>query len=311
MAKKFYTFIVAQPDRCRIRKISVPDSILYSLAFATFVGVLTLVIFLVNFTRMAIKDTEFNQIRAEVRNLRAENQNYQFSTTQLFEKISILEVLTQKLSATAGLNKSPDKNILSEIGEWAYTMINLEKLPDDAEFSANESLQVLNANVSQLELRVRRLETYFNDKYFKLSYTPNIWPVVGPLSDRFGQRASFSEAREVAFHSGVDISASYGNPVLASADGTVVSAERFSSYGNIVVIDHGLGISTRYAHLSAFNVRVGQHLKRGQVIGYVGSTGRATGPHLHYEVRVHGNPVNPLRYVPKPPLKLKSLQKLM
>src|SRR5437016_10075347 len=115
MAKKFYTFIVAQPDRCKIRKISVPDSILYSLAFATFVGVLTLLIFLVNFTRMAIKDTEFNQIRAELRNLRAENQNYQLSTTQLFEKISILEVLTQKLSATAGFNKSPDKNILSEI----------------------------------------------------------------------------------------------------------------------------------------------------------------------------------------------------
>jgi murein DD-endopeptidase MepM/ murein hydrolase activator NlpD len=300
MAKKFYTFIVAQPDHCKIRKISVPHSILYSLAFATFVGVITLVIFLVNFTRMAIKVTEFNRVRTELQNLKVENQNYQLSTAQLVEKISILEVLTQKLSDTADLVKSPGKNILSELGRAAYTMIDLEKAPDDPSFSTNESLQLLSDNINQLEVRVRRLETYFNHKYFRLTCTPSVWPVVGSVSDRFGQRESFSEAGEAAFHRGVDISASYGNPVWASADGTVVSAERFSNYGNIVVIDHGFGISTRYAHLSAFNVRFGQHLKRGQVIGYVGITGRATGPHLHYEVRVHGTPVNPLRYIPKP-----------
>ncbi|PYV45034.1 MAG: hypothetical protein DMG06_03985 [Acidobacteria bacterium] len=296
MAKKFYTFIVAQPDPCKICKISIPNSILYSLAFATFVGVFTLVIFLVNFTRMAIKVTEFDQIRAELQNLKVENENYQLSTTQLVEKISILEVLTQKLSAAAGLVKGSGKNILSEMVEAAST-IDLETAPDDPRFSNNESLQMLSANVGQLEVRVRRLETYFNDKYFKLTYTPSIWPVVGLLSQRFGRRGDASEAGEVVFHSGVDISASKGNPVLASADGTVVSAEPFSTYGNIVVIDHGFGISTRYAHLSAFNVRLGQRLRRGQVIGYVGSTGRSTGPHLHYEVRVHGNPVNPLRYV--------------
>jgi murein DD-endopeptidase MepM/ murein hydrolase activator NlpD len=298
MAKKFYTFIVAQPNR-KICKISVPHSILYALVFATFVGVLALVALLVNVTRMAINVTEFDRIRSELQDLKVENESYQLSTTQLVEKISILEFLTQKLSASAGLNKSPSKNILSEVGGEAYTMIDLEKAPGDTKFSANESLQLLSDNVSQIEVRVRRLETYFNDKYFKLTYTPSIWPVVGLLSGRFGQRESFPEVGGAAFHSGVDISASYGRPVSAPADGTVVSAEPFSNYGNMVVIDHGFGISTRYAHLSAFNVRRGQRLRRGQVIGYVGTTGRATGPHLHYEVRVHGTAVNPLRYIPK------------
>ncbi len=297
MATKFITLIIAQPSQKRVRKISVPRFLAYSLGFATFVGIITLAMFLDNFTRTAIKVSEFNRIRAELQNLKIENQSYLFSTAELIQKVSFLEVLTHKLSVAAGVENGPVLPISGE--EQAYPITDSEIFPADPPIGSQRVLQRLGTSVSQLEVRVLRLESYFNDRYFKLTYTPNIWPVVGFLSDRFGRRQEFSEVGEAAFHAGVDISSLFGNPILAAADGTVVTADRLTSYGKIVVIDHGFGISTRYAHLSAFNVQRGQRVKRGQILGFVGATGRATGPHLHYEVRVDGKPVNPLRYVPQ------------
>jgi len=102
---------------------------------------------------------------------------------------------------------------------------------------------------------------------------------------------------EGAFHSGIDISAPYGSPVRATADGEVSGASMGAGYGREVMLDHGHGFATVYGHLSAIAVLAGQHVIRGQVIGYVGQSGRATGPHLHYEVRVHNVPVNPHKYL--------------
>jgi len=299
VAKKFFTLIIAQPSQSKIRKISVPHSVVYSLGFATFVGTLTLAIFLVNFTRMAIKVSEFNRIRSEVQNLRIENQRYLFSTAELVGKISFLEVLTHKLGVAAGLEKGSARAATLEKDEGSYPITDSEPIIDDSQISTTLPLQRLRVSVSQLELRVRSLESYFNERYFKLAFTPNLWPTAGFLSGQFGQRESISELGEAPFHAGVDIASAYGNRVLASADGTITTADCLSGYGNIVVIDHGFGISTRYAHLSVLSVELGQRVKRGEIVGLVGKTGRATGPHLHYEVRVGGKPVNPLQYIPR------------
>ena len=299
MTRKFVTLIIAQPSRSAVRKISVPHSVAYSLGFATFVGIFTLAIFLANFTRMAIKVSEFNRIRSEIQSLRIENQKYFFSTAELVQKISFLEVLTHKLSVAAGLEKGSIKAAFPEADEGSYPITDSEQMTDSSLMPGSAPLQRLRASVSQLGSRVLSLESYFNNRYFKLALTPSLWPAAGFLSDPFGQRESFTELGEAPFHAGVDIASAYGNHVLASADGTVITADRLSGYGNIVVIDHGFGISTRYAHLSAFSVELEQRVKRGQIIGLVGATGRATGSHLHYEVRVGGKPVNPLRYIPK------------
>jgi murein DD-endopeptidase MepM/ murein hydrolase activator NlpD len=299
MARKFFTLIIAQPEQSKVRKISVPHSVFYALTFAAFVGVAAVIIFLASFTQMAIEVGEFNRISTELQRLKSENQNYLFSTAQLVDKISFLEVLTQKLSVAALLEKNPRKMALAE-SEESFPIIDLKKVSESSKLPARERLQLLGAGVSQLEARVLRLENYFNDQYFKMAYTPSIWPVIGWLSDKFGKRENSLGVGEAAFHRGIDISTAFGNCVLASADGTVVSTEQLLDYGNIVVIDHGFGISTCYAHLAGFNVRQGERVKRGEVIGFVGNTGRTTGPHLHYEVRIHGNPVNPVRYVSKP-----------
>jgi murein DD-endopeptidase MepM/ murein hydrolase activator NlpD len=129
-----------------------------------------------------------------------------------------------------------------------------------------------------------------------LTSTPSLWPVIGHLTGTFGERMDpFSG--EGAFHTGVDISSQYGDGVRVSADGIVIEADERAGYGRLVVIDHGFGVTTYYGHLSSFNVYVGQQVRRGDTIGNVGVSGRSTGPHVHYEVRINGAPVNPMRYL--------------
>jgi murein DD-endopeptidase MepM/ murein hydrolase activator NlpD len=127
---------------------------------------------------------------------------------------------------------------------------------------------------------------------------PSIWPVVGTLRSGVGMRNNPFGGSSVEFHKGQDISAPSGTPVNATADGIVVIARWVKGYGNGIYIDHGNGISTRYGHLSRIDVIEGQTIKRGQHLGLVGSTGRSTGPHLHYEVRINGQPTSPLPYLP-------------
>jgi murein DD-endopeptidase MepM/ murein hydrolase activator NlpD len=129
------------------------------------------------------------------------------------------------------------------------------------------------------------------------SSVPNLWPVTGRLTDGFGGRRNPFGRRSSEFHAGLDIAAAWGTPVTATADGIVEFAGRKSGYGQVVIVDHGGGIQTRYGHLSRIEVRPGQTLKGGDQIGCVGSTGRSTGPHLHYEVRVGEEPVNPMAYL--------------
>ena len=131
---------------------------------------------------------------------------------------------------------------------------------------------------------------------FQLNTTPSLWPVAGRVSSPFGGRLNpFS--REGQYHPGVDLQAAYGTPVRVTADGVVRMAEWSGGYGKLIVIDHGGSLQTYYAHLSRFSVVTGEEVRRGEVIGYSGATGAVTAPHLHYEVRIGGNAVNPYRYL--------------
>ena len=132
--------------------------------------------------------------------------------------------------------------------------------------------------------------------WFRANSAPNLWPVEGQITGSFGERIDPFNG-EGAFHSGVDISSPYGTPIVAPADGVVTFTDLLGGYGKAIQINHGNAISTRYGHLSGFAVAVGQHVHRGDVIGYVGASGRSTGPHLHYEVRINDTPVNPYKYL--------------
>jgi murein DD-endopeptidase MepM/ murein hydrolase activator NlpD len=137
---------------------------------------------------------------------------------------------------------------------------------------------------------------YFEDKRSLYASTPSVWPVRGWVTSPFGKRISPFTGIPT-FHEGLDIAAQTGMPVVAPADGVVIKAGFGPGYGNMVEISHGYGIKTVFGHNSRLNVKVGQQVKRGDVISYVGDTGSSTGPHLHYEVRLNGLPVNPKKYL--------------
>lgn len=157
-------------------------------------------------------------------------------------------------------------------------------------------LSELSTDIRLEEVRQQELLDAVRSNRDILASTPSIWPTEGYVTSPFGMRRSpFTGKAE--FHKGIDIANSRGTPIYAPANGEVTFVGEQNAYGNTILIQHGNGLSTRYAHLSRYAVKVGQQIKRGDIIAYMGNTGRSTGPHLHYEVRVNGVCVNPMRYI--------------
>jgi len=157
-------------------------------------------------------------------------------------------------------------------------------------------LEAFQQEVESRETNLERLYSHWLERRLRWASTPSIWPVRGWVTSRFGNRADPLTGRR-STHTGIDIAGPHGKEIVATADGTVVFAGVEGSYGKVVVVDHGYGMKTRYAHLASITTSAGDVVKRGQMIGKLGSTGRSTGPHLHYEVRINGIPQNPRNYI--------------
>ena len=160
--------------------------------------------------------------------------------------------------------------------------------------SPENTFGLLRELLQGIESRLRSVQTDVDKRNALAAATPSIWPAHGWLTSTVGHRQD-PITGERDFHEGLDISADRGSQVYATADGMVTQAAYEGGYGNLIVVDHGYGLETRYGHLSALPVGVGAQVKRGDVVGLVGSTGRSTGSHLHYEVRVNGRLLNPLQ----------------
>ncbi len=161
----------------------------------------------------------------------------------------------------------------------------------------NKSMDQLIQEASNQERSFKEVIEFLENRKSILARMPSIWPVEGWITSRFGLRSSpFSGRKE--FHGAIDIAARSGKRVIAPADGIVSEVDHRSDLGNSITLDHGNGITTSYAHLLKSNVQKGKSVRRGDVIGFVGSTGRSTGPHLHYIVQMDGVPVNPRKYLP-------------
>jgi murein DD-endopeptidase MepM/ murein hydrolase activator NlpD len=168
--------------------------------------------------------------------------------------------------------------------------------PDPPSRDPEVALHALTRSLSDLATRSQRIETFYTDQTARLSHTPSIWPVRGYFSSGFGSRLDpFTGGKD--FHPGIDVSAPRGTKAVAPADGVVLAVGQRGGYGLAIIIDHGRGIITRYGHLEGGNVRAGQQVRRGDVIGFVGSTGRSNAPHLHYEVWLDDKAQNPIHYI--------------
>jgi murein DD-endopeptidase MepM/ murein hydrolase activator NlpD len=243
---------------------------------------------------------ELESLRLANESLKIENESYRAATGELADQISSLQSAITQLgnqaeldpAAKAALERLPAV-IRSRAAGGSGTPAVVATASPDTTFG------VLKGLLGAIESRLASVRTKVESDQALARATPSIWPVVGWLSSGFGSRRDpFDGGPD--FHAGLDIAADKGTPVRATADGTVESAGVNGNYGNSVLIDHGFGISTRFGHLSRFAVHAGERVHRGEVVGYVGATGRATSPHLHYEILLNGQPINPLRLLAKP-----------
>ena len=159
-----------------------------------------------------------------------------------------------------------------------------------------QRLDKLSAEATRQEQSLQELQAYFQDQKSLLASVPSVWPTRGWVTSDFGSRLDPYTSERV-MHAGLDIAGPHGKEIVSPSDGTVVFAGLEGGYGNVVVLDHGYGIKTRYGHLSSIKVKSGERVKRGDIIAAMGNTGRSTGPHLHYEVRVNGIAQNPRKFI--------------
>ena len=237
--------------------------------------------------------------------LELENTNYRAATEQLAGQIMALQTAMSDLGAKAALDpslqNSMDKlpTVVKNRAMRGPTAGSALAMVTPGLSSPENTFGLLKDLLSGLESRLQSVRTDVDKRNQLAAATPSIWPTHGWLSSSMGNRADPING-EKDFHPGLDISADKGDPVYSTADGKVVNASAAGNYGNLVILDHGYGLETRYGHLSAFKVKIGQTVKRGDLIGLVGSTGRATGAHLHYEVRANGRILNPLQLLLNP-----------
>jgi murein DD-endopeptidase MepM/ murein hydrolase activator NlpD len=290
MADEFYTLILVPHAKAKFRKLQVSAKLVRWTAGAAAVLAIAILGILVHYAVISVELAELHRLRAENEALQKKTQAYEEGTSRLNAKVQQLQGMVTKLAVMAGLDQSLPSPAVGGVGGVS----SLESRAPSQE--PDLSLPEMERSVNDLTARSARLTTFYQDQKILLAATPSIWPVRGYLSATFGNRVDpFTGQQD--FHPGIDVSTPLGTKIVAPADGVVVAAGVRGGYGNALIIDHGYGIVTRYAHLDRFNVRPGQRVRRGDVIAFVGNTGKSTAPHLHYEVWVRDQTQNPIHFI--------------
>jgi murein DD-endopeptidase MepM/ murein hydrolase activator NlpD len=289
LRKRFYIFFVARDEAGQLRKISIPVQYLYVLAAGLAIGALCLTGIAHSYIQILQKVAYYNQLRTEHAQLKDNYSRLEQVAKERDIQVASLGSLASEVSALYGLKSNP-----------AMVVASTEPIQEAQVHSSLDQLYALKrtalSGAASVGISLGLTKNSTTADWIRANSAPNLWPVEGQVTGSFGERIDPFNG-EGAFHSGIDISASVGSPVIAPADGLVTFADFQGGYGRAVTIDHGHGITTRYGHLSSFAVTAGQYIQRGDTIGYVGLSGRSTGPHLHYEVRINGVPVNPYKYL--------------
>jgi murein DD-endopeptidase MepM/ murein hydrolase activator NlpD len=294
MRARRYTFVIADRQTGVVRRLTI--SLWPTVAGVAFIFSLPVLIGLGArwSATAAISDLQSTNAALQV-----ENASYREATGQLAGQISQLQSAVNLLDETnavdpaakSAMDKLPAIVKSRAMGGAPGSVV--APMLKSGFSSTDTALALLSELLGAMSSRLDSVRDSVERRHALAAATPSIWPVAGWLSSSYGTRTDpFND--EKSFHPGLDISADYGAPVLATADGTIVSAGTSGAYGNMVVVDHGFGITTKYGHLSRIAVMADQPIRRGDILGYVGSTGRSTGPHLHYEIWMNGKLTNPM-----------------
>jgi murein DD-endopeptidase MepM/ murein hydrolase activator NlpD len=278
-----FVVVLAHTLRGRLRRINIPRGVAYATLGLILLACCSVLGFVASYARMATKVANYNNLRREADGLRDRYQLLEKEVSQQHEQLASLQFYAREVAVAYGIKqKLEGPQDISAEGKLVPSFA--ESLADYNFLRTASSLSLQSRSASRI----------------RAASTPSIWPVEGRVWGPFGRRSDPFSGEGTEFHPGIDISAPPGTPVRATADGFVISSGWNGGYGRLVVIDHGGGTQTYYAHLSRIFVQTGAEVRRGESVGEVGSTGRVTAPHLHYEVRMGGAPVNPYRYMKAP-----------
>jgi len=292
VVEEYYTLILVPGARFASRRIRVSVRLVRQLARWAGAVTLALVGFAGHYAWLNLEMSRLNALRLQNKALTEEALQREQRLRELVSRVARLQTSVTKLGVMSGLDRSLPATDGSVGGVGGTTGLEADPPSRDPEVT----LHALSRSLSDLAERSQRIESFYVDQAELLSHTPSVWPVRGYLSSGFGNRVDpFTGGPD--YHPGIDVSAPLGTRVLAPADGVVVAVGRRGAYGQAIIIDHGYGVVTRYGHLDAFNVRAGQRVRRSEVIGFVGSTGRSNAPHLHYEVWLDDKAQNPIHYI--------------
>ncbi len=286
--KNKYIITIVPANSGRVKKLTISTRQFHFLLGGAIFFFFFFVFLFVHFIYSSAKNQQIVRLKQEITILKKVNAKYQKTADNLEEKLNYFSDKAKKLAMLVGADISIDDDPLG-IGGSDYVFSPYAQY-------LNKDLDAMNERAEKLFEGYKRLSNIYKKKNDILRKTPSIWPVKGFITDGFGYRIDpFTGKR--AFHKGVDLAAKRGTPIIAPADGIVTMAGKTKGYGNFVVINHENNIVTRYGHLRDIFVKRGQMVRRGDVIGTVGNTGRSTGPHLHFEILVNGKAVNPKDYI--------------
>ncbi|MGC1870058.1 MAG: M23 family metallopeptidase [Acidobacteriaceae bacterium] len=298
MRKRHYIVYVTRDDQGQLHKVPIPMRYAYAFVTAAAVGLFTITGLAGSYGRMLLKTEQFNRVRSEQQSLRQQYQLLQKDAKQKDLQVASLGSLASEVSMLYGLRQSKlgvvkvprttgtTNSILAENDTYKNSLDRLSALRETA--LSGVATQALTSGLGP---------TSTLTDWVNLANAPTLWPVMGRITSSFGERTDPFAGDEGEFHRGIDIAAPTGTAIHATGDAVVASAGWGSGYGREVILNHGHGITTLYAHMASITVVPGESVTRGQVIGYVGVSGRSTGAHLHYEVRINNTAVNPHRYM--------------
>ncbi len=295
MDKNSFSLIVVPSNKGRFKTIAFSEKKVKILAWIAAFLFISLIVFLIDYSTMNVTRQKYRKLFEESISLKGTLVKYKVSINKLELAIQDFENYSEKINVLAGI-RSPrvlkavgvgggDRSIGQEASSSNY-------LQDIGLIHADR----ISKKAKGIDKNLNTLVNFFEQQTKKLASTPTTWPVNGWLTSAFGKRTD-PFTRKNAFHNGMDIAASFGSPIRATADGFISHVKSEKIGGNVVIISHGGGYTTVYCHLSKFKVNPGQKVKRGDVIGLIGQTGKSLGPHLHYEVRVNGTPADPYYHI--------------
>lgn len=300
--KKKYTVMIF--DESKLGDVKTKRMSLRSIKFVLAVVALYIFVSVTGFyilRNLTVEKEQMLTYKAENDQLKTQITGYASQLDEIDKKIVDMQGLEQKVRSLASYSKTTMTS--KELVVGAKEIDNLQELYAVSERKQMEFLDELDQTLKEIGGTKKNIGYSYNDltdflgqEKLVTDSVPSIWPTVGWVSSKFGYRISPFTGRRV-FHEGLDIANRFGTPIRSTAKGIVLFSGEKNEYGNSLTIDHGFGYITRYSHCSELLVNAGDLVEKGQLVAKVGNSGKSTGPHLHYEIRINGLPVNPMRYI--------------